>query len=93
MAMPQQMANPVGMPVSNPYSAQIQNGSSPVDYAEAMVKRSGGDAKAAFYLACKEKGVDPNTILSQMQSIRDPRQMLMSALGGNKLMSLMSLVK
>ena len=91
--MPQQMNSPVGMPVSNPYQQQIQNGQSPVDYAEAMMRRSGGDAKAAFYLACKEKGADPNVILTQMQSMGDPRQMLMSALGGNKLMSLLSLVK
>lgn len=92
------MPNPMnsgmaGIPANNPVTPQIQNGPNPVDYAEAMVKRSGGDAKAAFYLACKEKGVDPNTILTQMQSMGDPRQMLMSALGGNKLMSLLSLVK
>lgn len=92
------MPNPMnsgmaGIPVNNPVVPQIQNGPNPVDYAESMVKRSGGDAKAAFYLACKEKGVDPNTILTQMQSMGDPRQMLMSALGGNKLMSLLSLVK
>jgi hypothetical protein len=28
-----------------------------------MLKRSGGDAKAAFYMAAKEKGVDPNAII------------------------------
>lgn len=93
MATPQQMNNPVGIPASNPFQAQIQNGQDPTAYAESMIKRSGGDAKAAFYLACKEKGVDPNTILTQMQSIGDPRQMVMNALGGNKLMSLLSLVK
>lgn len=92
------MPNPMnsgmaGIPASNPIVPQIQNGPSPADYAEEMVRRSGGDAKAAFYLACKEKGVDPNTILSQMKSMGDPRQMVMSALGGNKLLSLLSLVK
>ena len=38
-------------------------------YQQAMqlIQQAGGDAKAAFYQLAKEKGVDPNQILSMLK--------------------------
>lgn len=62
-----------------------------------MLKRSGGDAKAAFYLAAKEKGADPNVIIDQVNSMGDlhslAQKMLMSNPKAKKLASLFSMVK
>ena len=33
----------------------------------ALVNQHGGDAQAAFYDLAKQKGVDPNTILSMLK--------------------------
>ena len=33
------------------------------------INNNGGDAKAAFYNLAKQKGVDPNEVLSQLRSI------------------------
>lgn len=69
----------------------------PVSYAESMLQRSGGDAKAAFYLAAQEKGIDANQFLKQMQGIGDMRTMAMNMMTSNprvrKLMSLFSTTK
>ena len=32
-----------------------------------IVKQSGGDPKTAFYKMAKEKGVDPNSVLSMLK--------------------------
>lgn len=34
-----------------------------------MVNRHGGDARAAFYDLAKQKGVDPNEVLSYLQKM------------------------
>ena len=75
----------------------IQNRQDPTEYAEEMIKRSGGDARAAFFLACKEKGIDPNSIIQQVQAIKNPQAAiqgaLMNGLGIQRLMSLVSNTK
>ena len=35
----------------------------------AMVNQNGGDAKTLFYKMAQQKGVDPNTVLSQVKSM------------------------
>lgn len=57
---------------------------------EDMLKRSGGDAKAAFYMAAKEKGVDPNAIIKQVSSIRDPKAAMQSMFANNPMMQQLS---
>lgn len=98
------MANPFA-PRSNPtpprawspgQQSQNQNGQDPYDYIEGMLQRSGGDAKAAFYLAAKEKGVDPNEFLKEVQTLGDPRAGIQSMLANNpkakRLLQLFSLI-
>ena len=34
-----------------------------------FVQQNGGDARSAFYALAKQKGVDPNTIISQVQNM------------------------
>lgn len=71
---------------------QIQNDQNALNYVQTMLQRSGGDAKAAFYLAAKEKGVDPEAVLNQVRSIKDPRAMVQNMLMSNpQMQSLMSL--
>lgn len=41
----------------NPNMQQVMN----------LVKQSGGDAKSAFYNLAKQKGIDPNQILSMLK--------------------------
>ena len=98
------MANPFA-PKSNPSvpqawapnrQSQIQNGQDPYDYIEGMLQRSGGDAKAAFYLAAKEKGVDPDAFLEEIKTLGDPRAGVQSMLANNpkakRLLQLFSLI-
>lgn len=71
---------------------QIQNDQNALNYVQTMLQRSGGDAKAAFYLAAKEKGVDPEAVLNQVRSVKDPRAMIQNMLMSNpQMQSLMSL--
>lgn len=76
---------------------EIQNESDAISYAESMIKRSGGDAKAAFYAAAKEKGIDPDRFLSQLSSMGDLNAMAQSMLASNprisQLMNLFSMNK
>ena len=62
-----------------------------------MMERSGGDARAAFYMAAQEKGIDPNTIINQVKSMGDQKSLISSALKSNQtigsLLSLMSMSK
>ena len=53
---PQMMLNQ--MLAQNPQYKQV------MDY----IQQNGGDAKSAFYKMAQEKGVDPNEILSQLNS-------------------------
>lgn len=80
--------------INNP---QIQNDTNALNYVQTMLQRSGGDAKAAFYLAAKEKGIDPEQILAQARTVKDPRAMVQSLLMRNPqmqgLMSLFSMMK
>lgn len=43
---------------SNPQMQQVMN----------VVNQNGGNAKQAFYNLCQQRGVDPNSILSQLQN-------------------------
>lgn len=74
-----------------------QNDSDALTFVEKMLQRSGGDAKAAFYLAAKEKGADTEAILAKARSVADPRAAVQNLLMGNPkmktLMSLFSMMK
>lgn len=35
-----------------------------------IVRQNGGDAKAAFYNLARQRGVDPNVVLQQLQSLK-----------------------
>ena len=67
------------------------------DLVEDALKRSGGDAKAAFYLLAREQGVNPDVALKQISSMGDIRGAAMNVLNQNpqmkRLMSLFSLIK
>lgn len=54
---PQALINQMAQ--SNPQIQQV------MDY----VQQNGGDAKAAFYAMAKQKGVDPNAIVQQVQDM------------------------
>ena len=68
-----------------------------IEYAETMLRRSGGDAKAAFYLAAQEKGIDLDVFFKQLQGMGDMKSMVFNSMANNpkvkQLMSLFSLVK
>lgn len=44
------------MAATNPNATDVKN----------LIKQYNGDAKAAFYAKAKEKGIDPNSILSMI---------------------------
>ena len=78
-------------------SSQQNQNEQAIAYAKSMMERSGGDARAAFYMAAKEKGIDPDAIINQVKTLGDPKALLSSALSNNpmlgSLMSLMSMSK
>ena len=47
------------MSVNNPQLQQVMQ----------VVQQNGGNAKAAFYQMAQQRGVDPNTILSQLKGL------------------------
>ena len=47
--------------------SQLMNNNPQLQQVMNYVQQNGGDAKAAFYNLAKEKGIDPNTILSQLR--------------------------
>ena len=53
----------------NPQAALSQLVSQNPQMAEVAkyIQQNGGDAKAAFYKAAQERGIDPNSILSQLR--------------------------
>lgn len=72
---------------------QNQNAQDPTDYVQEMLARSGGDAKAAFYLGCQEKGVNPDLIIQQAQLVQNPKQALRNmAMSNPKMQGLMALL-
>lgn len=64
---------------------------------ENAIQQSGGDAKAAFYLAAKQLGIDGDQALAQIQSMGDIRTMAQKVMASNpkirRLASLFSLMK
>ena len=76
---------------------QPQQQQAPADYAEAMLKRSGGDARSAFYMACKEKGIDPEAFLARFKNMGNLRgiaqNMIMQDPKVQQLFSLFSMMK
>ena len=84
-------------PTQQQSSQPVQNELDPVNYAQSMLTRSGGDARAAFYLACKEKGVDANAFLKQVEMIQNPvayaKEMMASDPRVKSLMTLASMCK
>ena len=83
--------------MSNPQFSNQNAQKDPVDYAAEMLTRSGGNAQAAFYLACKEKGIDAESFLQQVRMMKSPQaefqNMLLNNPKAKSLMTLFSLVK
>lgn len=78
--------------MSNPQFSIQNDQQDPADYASAMLQRSGGDARAAFYLACKEKGIDADAFIQKVQAIKNPQGVMQEMLMSNpKIRSLMTL--
>lgn len=88
-------SSPNLMPESIRNNVQMNTDSAAV--VEDALKRSGGDAKSAFYLLAKEKGIDPDSFLKQFGSENDMKAAAMKVLNQNpqmkRLMSLFSLIK
>ena len=55
----------------NPEAAMQQMAQSNPQMQQVMqyVQQNGGDAKAAFYALAKQKGIDPDVILQQVQGM------------------------
>lgn len=83
-------------PMQTP-TQQIQNSFDRETIVENAIQQSGGDAKAAFYMAAKQMGLDPNDVLAQMQSMGDMKTMAQKAMSSNpklkRIASLFSLMK
>ena len=60
--------NPMGaisqMAMNNPQMQQVMQ----------VVQQNGGNAQQAFYNMCRQRGVDPNTIISQVQGLMKNNQ-------------------
>lgn len=86
------MQNPMQIP-----TPQIQNSFDREAIVENAIQQSGGDAKAAFYMAAKQMGQDPDELLAQMQSMGDMKTMAQKAMSSNprlkRIASLFSLMK
>ena len=54
-----------------------------ISVAEACLKQSGGNAKAAFYSLAQQKGVDPNSVIAQINSIGNPSSLISSMISAN----------
>lgn len=54
---------------SNPQAAfnQMAQNNPQIQQVMNYVNQNGGDPKQAFYNACKESGVDPDSILNQLR--------------------------
>ena len=91
------MANPVMQSRTPQNPQQIQNNIDREAIVENAIQQSGGDAKAAFYLATKEMGLDANQVLAEMQSMGDMKSMAQKAMMSNpkikRLASFFSLMK
>lgn len=55
----------------------------PIAVAEQELKQSGGNAQAAFYSLAKKKGVDPDSVLKQINSMGDVSQLIPSLMSKN----------
>ena len=55
----------------NPQAAigQLTQSNPQMQQVMQYVHQNGGDARAAFYALAKQKGVDPNQIISQVNSM------------------------
>jgi hypothetical protein len=55
----------------NPQAAfnQIAQNNPKIQQVMQYVRQNGGDAKEAFFALAKQKGVDPNQIIQQVQSM------------------------
>ena len=69
----QEISQMVGMvqAAKNPQAAvsQMVQNDSRMQQVMQYVNQNGGDAKAAFFNLAKQRGVDPNVIINQVQGI------------------------
>ena len=63
------MQNPMLEMLNQKANPQLNN-KTPMQQVMDYVNQNGGDPKAAFYKLAKEKGVDPNFILSMLNNKR-----------------------
>lgn len=55
----------------NPQAAinQLSQSDPRLQQVMQVVNQNGGDAKTAFYNMAKQKGIDPNTVISQLRNM------------------------
>lgn len=75
------MAQPSMMPTTQ--IPTKQNSEDAISIATNALTQSNGDAKAAFYSLAQQKGVDPDAVLKSINSMGDPKKLMMSMLQSN----------
>ena len=69
----QQISQMAGMvrAAQNPQAAlnQLAQNNDHIQQVMQLIRQNGGDAKSLFYAMAKQKGIDPNTIISQLQEM------------------------
>ena len=71
---PPQQANPQISQTTEP---------DPIAVAEQELRQSGGNAKTAFYSLAKKKGIDPDSVLKQINSMGDVSKLIPSMMSQN----------
>ena len=69
--------------ISKGTTLTAQTSNNAVSVAKSALIQSGGNAKAAFYSLAKQKGVDPNAVINQINSMGNPKTILQSMLLSN----------
>jgi hypothetical protein len=77
--------------------APNQNGQDRMSIVENALQQSGGDAKAAFYLAAQQMGIDGDQALSKIQSMGNINTVAQNVISSNprakRLFNLFSMFK
>lgn len=92
--------NPTITPSSSPVRQIVptqQNEPDPFEHIQSLLTKSGGDARTAFYMAAKEKGVDGDQFIQQLLSMGDINTLFQNLVTSNPkakiLFSLLSMMK
>lgn len=91
------IAPPSNSPVQRPIQPTQQNEPDPFEHIQSLLTKSGGDARTAFYMAAKEKGIDGDQFIQQLMSMGDLSSVLQNLIASNPkaktLFSLLSMMK